>query len=60
MKIIEEINNMDPEGNWTEYEPRPRSDSGARNTIANLRRHAAQDKSTIEDMRYRIRTINTY
>jgi len=60
MKIIEEINNKDPEGKWIEYEPRPRSADAARATISKLRRIAAQDKSTIEDMCYRIRSINTY
>ena len=60
MKIIEEINNEDPQGNWTEYEPRPRTDQAAKNLIARLRRHAKKDKSSISDMRYRIKTINKY
>lgn len=60
MKIIEEINNKDPEGNWTEYEPRPRTKQAALNLIARLRRHAAIDRSSISDMKYRIRNINTY
>ena len=60
MKTIEEINNKDPQGNWTEYEPRPRTDQAALNVIARLRRQAIKNKSSISDMRYRIKTINNY
>ena len=60
MEIIEQRNEKDPEGKWCEYEPRPRSDAAAKVTIARLRRHADKDRSIIEDMVYRLRTINTY
>jgi len=58
MKIIEERNNQDPKANWNEYDPRPRTDNAAKTLIARLRRIAIKDKSIIQDMQYRIRTIN--
>ena len=58
MKIIEQINEKDPQGKWMEYEPRPRSNAAAQALISRLRRYAINDKSSISEMKYRIRTIN--
>ena len=60
MKIIEQRNEKDPKGKWCEYEPRPTSEVKAKTLIKQLRRHADKDKSIIEEMLYRLRTINTY
>ena len=60
MKIIEEKNNQDPQGKFVEYEPRPRNKANAITTIRQLRKQAKQDKSIIQNMVYRLRTINSY